>query len=528
MVIGVWTRLRQAARNASSPRMFVRWLVAITLLLAVPTRGTDDFFDNRNVVVGQPTIDLAVGDGRVLRFDGPVDFSVADPSIVDVRIADTGLAYVSAKKSGTTNLTAMSADHVRSSMQLRVTANATTAHGAAAIIDFRARKEPTKSVEKATLVGDSSVANETACGGRQEASTRIRFVEVPSSDLPALGFKWTALSDGRVGMSDANIDSLVETMRKKGSLTVLIESNLTAVDRQTATFHDGTPVAQPDGKTQAQYKKNVGVSLELTPFILANDRIGLHVSPTAVAHRGETTDGLELPLIQVSRTHATVAVASGQTFALAGLFQDLVQADGAPPVSDGPVLAKLFDSDRFRRHETELAILITPRLETPHCGLPPQSVTFARGPLRRGPGPILAKPATLFRPSCLGPHGCDERITVAYRPQLQRGQDPILAKRNTTLFRPSCRAHGCDDRATAGHRPLRRGHDSVLARRTTTLFRPSCRAPHGCDDRATAGPRPLRRGPGPIVARRTATLFRPSCDGPYDCDDVLPYRVGAR
>jgi pilus assembly protein CpaC len=59
-------------------------------------------------------------------------------------------------------------------------------------------------------------------------------------------------------------------------------------------------------------------------------------------------------------------VASGQTFAIAGLFQRQMSLDGqTPEIADLPVLGPLFRSARYRRDETELVILITPILVKP-------------------------------------------------------------------------------------------------------------------------------------------------------------------
>src|SRR5215475_22638 len=121
MGISVWEpRSRPAAAcqartlRRSLSFAFVRWLMAMGLLsiglLATPMQGAaEDIFDN--IVVGRPTIDLAVGEGRILRFDGPVDsVFIADSSVADVRVVSADVVYVYGKKSGMTNLIAMSAE----------------------------------------------------------------------------------------------------------------------------------------------------------------------------------------------------------------------------------------------------------------------------------------------------------------------------------------------------------------------------------------------------------------------------------
>ncbi|RJX47600.1 type II and III secretion system protein RhcC2, partial [Pseudomonas syringae pv. actinidiae] len=62
-----------------------------------------------------------------------------------------------------------------------------------------------------------------------------------------------------------------------------------------------------------------------------------------------------------------VEVGSGQTFAIAGLFQreSSQDMDKVPMLGDMPILGNLFRSKRFQRNETELVILITPYLVEP-------------------------------------------------------------------------------------------------------------------------------------------------------------------
>jgi pilus assembly protein CpaC len=78
-------------------------------------------------------------------------------------------------------------------------------------------------------------------------------------------------------------------------------------------------------------------------------------------------NGVDLPSLMVRRADTTVEVASGQTFAIAGLFQRQMSLDfdRNPEIADLPILGGLFRSARYRRDETELVILITPMLVKP-------------------------------------------------------------------------------------------------------------------------------------------------------------------
>jgi pilus assembly protein CpaC len=66
----------------------------------------------------------------------------------------------------------------------------------------------------------------------------------------------------------------------------------------------------------------------------------------------------------VRRANTTVELRSGESFAIAGLFQqDYSNAvRQLPGVGDVPVLGSLFRSSRWKKAETELVIIVTPRM----------------------------------------------------------------------------------------------------------------------------------------------------------------------
>lgn len=63
----------------------------------------------------------------------------------------------------------------------------------------------------------------------------------------------------------------------------------------------------------------------------------------------------------------TVELGSGQSFAIAGMFQaDTAQSlSGIPGLVNLPILGALFRSSSFKKGETELVIIVTPYLVKP-------------------------------------------------------------------------------------------------------------------------------------------------------------------
>ncbi len=159
----------------------------------------------------------------------------------------------------------------------------------------------------------------------------------------------------------------------EGLVTTLAEPNLTALSGETASFLAGGefPIAlsQGLGSVGIEYKQ-FGVSLAFTPVVLANGRISMRVRPEVSELSDEgaiTLNGFQVPALTVRRAETTVELGSGQSFMIAGLLQNGHDStvDRTPGLGDVPVLGALFRSNRWRRSETELVIVVTPYLVQP-------------------------------------------------------------------------------------------------------------------------------------------------------------------
>ena len=126
----------------------------------------------------------------------------------------------------------------------------------------------------------------------------------------------------------------------------------------------------PSGKDNVTIEfKPFGVTLKFTLTVEDSGLIRLKVAPEVSAL--DPTNALrlgqyELPALTVRRAATPSELQTRESFALAGMFQqDYVNAVRQIPwIGDVPVLGALFKSGRWRRSETELLILVTPRLTT--------------------------------------------------------------------------------------------------------------------------------------------------------------------
>lgn len=170
-----------------------------------------------------------------------------------------------------------------------------------------------------------------------------------------------------------NINLLINALQKKGLVSILAEPNLTAVSGEPADFLAGgeypIPVPQGLGQTTIQYKK-YGVSLGFVATILDGGRISLKVHPevSELTTAGAITmNGVTVPALTTRQAETTVELASGQSFAIAGLMQHTTTQDlqKMPWIGDVPVLGQLFRSKTFEKDESELVIIVTPYLVKP-------------------------------------------------------------------------------------------------------------------------------------------------------------------
>ncbi len=165
----------------------------------------------------------------------------------------------------------------------------------------------------------------------------------------------------------------VDALKSNGLIKIMAEPNLTCLSGQTADFLAGGefpyPVVGALGQIEIEYKQ-FGVGLSFTPTVLGGGKISLAVQPSVSEldfSNAVLAAGTRVPALNIRRASTTVELLDGQTFAIAGLINDSVRqgVDKFPGLGEIPMLGVLFRSSEFRRNETELVIIVTPRLAKP-------------------------------------------------------------------------------------------------------------------------------------------------------------------
>jgi pilus assembly protein CpaC len=178
----------------------------------------------------------------------------------------------------------------------------------------------------------------------------------------------------RLASNGGSLDAIIQALEKEGVVRSLAEPNLIALSGETASFLAGgefpVPVPGSIGEPPTIQYKEFGVGLGFTPTVLADGLISLKIVPevseldfsTAISVAGTSVPGLV-----VRRASTTVELRDGQSFAIAGLLQaeHRKSASQVPWIGRLPVLGALFRSASFQKNETDLVVIITPRLVKP-------------------------------------------------------------------------------------------------------------------------------------------------------------------
>lgn len=218
----------------------------------------------------------------------------------------------------------------------------------------------------------------------KDLSIRTRFNKGSGAALsPAADSTLTTLLTGglpfgqfvtNIIQAGTNVDIAINALEEKGLARSLAEPNLVALSGDTASFLAGgefpIPVAQDSDTISIEFKP-FGVGLKFTPTVLDNGLINLKLAPEVSeidpSNEVAVGGGISVPGLVVRRAETTLELRDGQTFVLGGLLQKSSSYNKRqlPWIGDVPILGALFRSSDFQKNETDLVIIVTPRLVKP-------------------------------------------------------------------------------------------------------------------------------------------------------------------
>ena len=403
---------------------------------------------------------IEVNQGQVVKLDkAAASVFVANPDIADVVVKSPKLLYVFGKKSGSTVLYAVDSedqvllntrvvvlrdlDRMRSELtrlipggQIRVDSvdGGVVLSG---LVSSPQDSDSARQIASRFLSQNESLTNLLGVTRPTQVNLRVRVAEVERNVLRQFGINWESavkFGDFTLGLATGNpvliannfltrqngtnnyffsaqnshvdINGLIDVLSTNGFVQLLAEPNLTALSGETASFLAGgefpVPVPQEQNVTTIEFKK-FGVSLAFTPTVLNEHRISMRVAPevSQLSDEGAVViNGFRVPALKVRKAETTVELASGQSFAIAGLMLNNTTYDNnkIPGLGDIPVIGELFKSQKFQRQESELVILVTPYIvnpvSAPALAMPTDAMVGQNGTQRLPPAPSQGNPVT--------------------------------------------------------------------------------------------------------------------------------------
>lgn len=377
------------------------------------------------------SLDLAVNEGKLQALSTPVtEVLVTNPDIADVQITTSNGLFIFGKHPGRTQIMALAKggkiifnEAVTVTRDMAVLSRllhqqfpdsnlAVQATPQRVVLSGMARSpieaDQILSVVQGFLSEGEKIVNRMQMLSPSQVNIRVRIVEMNREATKNLGINWNVLLNpgalaiglitnrwpsvvngsltpdlsaqgsgasgligyrGDAGSATAVIDALAE----ENLLTVLAEPNLTSKSGETASFFAGgefpIPVSASDDRVTVSFKK-FGVILDITPTVLSDGKISIHIRPevSEISDAGAVVvNNFRIPGISVRRTEATIELASGQSFAVAGLLQNQTRnlVSEVPGLADLAILGPLFRSSKYRNMETELVIIATANIVEP-------------------------------------------------------------------------------------------------------------------------------------------------------------------
>ena len=349
---------------------------------------------------------------------------VANPSIADVVTLSNKQLYVLGKSAGVTNISLVGPDkRVLGVVQVQVAHDLhdmtklireLIPDGNILVTSVKGRVllsgtvRDTVALSRAMAIAEQfapgAVTNTLVVHGSQQVQLEVRFVEASRDAQRDLGIGWDVVGNkaqAATGITGAakgvpliglvsnnvpfgvgiarlldkgtSVDVIIQALEKRGVARLLAEPNLVAMSGDTASFLAGGefpfPVQGALNTTSVEFKK-FGVGLTFTPTVLGDGLINLKIAPEVSQLDPSNTvsiGGAQVPGLTVRRAETTTELRDGQSFAIAGLLQssNTKNESQLPWIGEVPVLGALLRSAAFQRKESDLVIIVTPRLVKP-------------------------------------------------------------------------------------------------------------------------------------------------------------------
>lgn len=173
------------------------------------------------------------------------------------------------------------------------------------------------------------------------------------------------LSLGEFGRSPMGLTFGINVLKTNGAAEVLARPRVTTIDGVEAQLNatQTVPVVVP-GSNGRESIQNIttGIKLSMLPRISPDGTVEADLSISVSTPTGTTSQGV--PQFSSRDASTTVRVANGEPIAIGGLLEKrtIEGTQKVPLLGDIPLVGALFTSTRTEQRETDLVIVVTPRI----------------------------------------------------------------------------------------------------------------------------------------------------------------------
>jgi pilus assembly protein CpaC len=330
-------------------------------------------------VIDADTTRVAVGNGSIVSVSAPAPgqllFLGATPGVTTVNVwLQSGEQYRIAVNVTESDINA-ALQTVNQLLQGTENITARVAGSRIVLEGDRVRESDRKRAESITESFGGMVMNFIGkLGWEQMIHFNVKILEVRRTAVRQLGIRWDTTANGpTIGIAssidvrlNAVLNSQIEVLEQKGDAYVIAEPTLSCRSGGTAHFVSGgelpIPITDGLGQTTVEFKE-FGVILDVKPV---SDRTGTIYAQidTEVSQVDDSVRVLGVPGFTKRKSVTEVNMREGETIAIAGLVDRSRSKDRqqVPGLGSLPVVGAAFRTTQTRNSETELLVLISPRI----------------------------------------------------------------------------------------------------------------------------------------------------------------------
>jgi pilus assembly protein CpaC len=311
----------------------------------------------------------------MVRSEGIAKISIADPEVADANVISVSQLVLIGKSEGSTSLV---------------------------VWDDRGRYEQFRVLVRKPMA-------------LHQISLQVRFVEINRSAIRELGLDFL-IKDRKVGseridvgsfagqvagvndplglsetvdllfaVPTRNLTTMIKALEEKNLITILAKPNLSAREGAEASFLAGGefPIPIVSGAAGMQTVtiqfKEFGIKMRFTPSVLDSGMINLKVAAEVSNldfDNGITLSGFLIPALATRKAETNVDLKENHFLIIGGLLSEEQSRtfSRVPLLGSVPVLGRLFSSERFATKESELMILVSPRITRGVAQLPSEGL----------------------------------------------------------------------------------------------------------------------------------------------------------